>query len=95
MGRERRRQYSADFKAEAVRMVIEDGRKPKDVAGRLEISQSMLTRWCQEQEQRDRVGAGARQDDAEVRRLRRRVRQLEQEREILKKATAFFAKEKN
>lgn len=93
MGRERRRQYSADFKAEAVRMVIEDGHKPKDVAGRLGITPSMLTRWCQEQEQRDHAGDGVRQDDAEVRRLRRRVRQLEQEREILKKATAFFARE--
>lgn len=93
MGRETRRQYTADFKAEAVRMVVEDGRKPKEVAGRLGISRSMLTRWCQEQEQRDRAGEGARADEAEVCRLRRRVRQLEQEREILKKAAAFFARE--
>lgn len=93
MGRKTRRQYTADFKAEAVRMVVEDGRKTKDVAGRLGITTGMLNRWCQEQERRDREGEGSRADEAEVRRLRRRVRELEQEREILKKAATFFARE--
>jgi transposase len=93
MGRKTRRQYTADFKAEAVRMVVEDDRKIKDVAARLGITTGMLNRWCQEQERRERAGEGARADEAEVRRLRRRVRQLEQEREILKKAAAFFARE--
>ncbi len=93
MGRQTRRNYSADFKAEAIRMVIEDGRKTKAVADRLGISPNMLNRWCRKQERADRQGEGAWADNDEVRRLRRRVKQLEQEREILKKATAFFARE--
>ncbi len=55
-----RRQFTADSKAEAVRMVAENGRRPKVVAGRLGISRSMLTLWCQEQEQRDREDEGVR-----------------------------------
>lgn len=93
MGRQTRRSYSEDFRAEAVRMVVEDGRKTKEVADRLGISPNMLNRWCRNQEREDRAGKGTRADEAEVRRLRRRVKDLEQEREILKKATAFFARE--
>ncbi len=93
MGRKTKRQYTPEFKAEAARMVIEDGRKAKEVAERLGINATMLNRWCQEQERRDYAGEGRTSDDAELNRLRRRVRQLEQEREILKKATAFFARE--
>lgn len=93
MGRKTRRQYTPDFKAEAVRMVIKDERKAKEVAERLGISARLLNRWCKDQERRDYTGEGQASDDAELSRLRRRVRQLEQEREILKKAATFFARE--
>ena len=93
MGRQRRRRYSSEFKAEAVRMVEDSDRGPTAVARRLGISASMLNRWCRDHERAEQAPAEGQADEAEVRRLRQRVRELEQEREILKKATAFFARE--
>lgn len=93
MGREKRQKYTKEFKAEAVRLVEGEGQRTAEVARRLGINANMLNRWCRERERAERESEDTAASDEEVRALRRRVRELEQEREILKKATAFFARE--
>lgn len=97
MGREKRRRYSKQFKVDAVSLVMEQDYGTPEAAKRLGINANMLNRWCREHERRAAgVDSDAEQaEHSEVERLRRRVRELETEREILKKATAFFAKESN
>lgn len=96
MKRRKRRKFSAEFKAEAVRIVRESGKTIAEVARELDLTASSLSTWCSQAE----VDAGGGSSDAlttdekeELRRLRREVRTLKMEREILKKATAFFARE--
>ena len=87
--------YPEEFRREAVELV-RGGRSLADVAKSLGVSQQTLRTWSKNVE----VEAGRREgltaeDKEELKQLRRRVRVLEQEREILKKAAAFFAKENN
>jgi len=87
--------YPEEFRRETVELVRQ-GRSIADVAKSLGVSQQTLRNWCK----RIEVDAGTREglssdDKEELTRLRRRVRVLEQEREILKKAAAFFARENN
>ena len=98
MGRSRRK-HSAEFKLEAVRMVTEQGRTVGDVADSLGIDRSILQRW---KSQVRREGADAfpgngrpKPESDEVVRLRRELAQARQERDILKNALAYFAKERN
>ena len=86
--------YPPEFRAEAVRLVTEGGRSIAEVARELGITAESLRHWIQ-QEQIDRgQREGLRtEEQEELRRLRREVRILRQEKEILAKATAFFAKE--
>ena len=97
MGRKRnrpRRRFTEEFKREAVRLWREGDRPCGEVAAELGISKSALSRWAREfGGQPPEVVDLAETPEKELIRLRRRVRQLEEEREILKKATAFFAKE--
>lgn len=90
----RKSKFTEEFKAEAWRMV-ESGRSVDDVASDLGIGHSTLWRWVRRfRRVRDEPNAAA--DDAllaENKQLRKRLRELEEEREILKKAAAFFAKE--
>jgi transposase len=96
MAKQSRRQYTEEFKREAVKLVDEQGRGIADVARSLGVHRSQVERW------RGQYGQGAasskggelRGDEAEeLKRLRAEVKQLRMEREILKKAAAFFAKE--
>jgi len=86
--------YPEQFRREAVELVRQ-GRSIPDVAESLGMSAQSLRNWMR-QEQRDR---GERDDGLtsaereELRELRRRVKRLEQERDILKRATALFARE--
>jgi transposase len=86
--------YPEQFRREAVGL-LRSGRSIPDVAGSLGVSQQTLRNWTK-QEQADR---GERHDTLtsaereELRELRKRVRRLEQERDILKRATALFARE--
>jgi transposase len=89
--------YTAEFKAEAVRMVRETDRSLASVARDLGISETTLGNWCRQ----DRVDRGEHRDPEqlttggkeELRKLRRENAELRMEREILKKAAAFFARE--
>jgi len=98
MVRETRRHYTAEFKADAVRLLEEEGYGLSEVSRRLGVDRSCLTRWRRELRGEGQPQAGAASDrdkDGELRRLREEVRKLRMEREILKKAAAFFANESN
>jgi len=89
------RPYPPEFRREAVRLVEATGRSVREVAGELGVSGESLRIWLR-QNQLDR---GEREDgltsdeQEELRRLRRQVRELEAEREILKRAVTFFVRE--
>ena len=91
MARPRRNRYSAEFKAEAVRLVRASSDPLAKVARDVGVNPETLRLWVQAA----LPPASAATDDerAELRRLRREVRELRMERDILKKATAFFAKQ--
>lgn len=96
MGR-KRRQFTDEFKLEAVRLLLESGRTLEAVARELDVTPSSLFNWREELGPKlvgeKATGALGGDERAELEMLRRQVRVLEEEREILKKATAFFAKE--
>ena len=95
MAEKKRRKYSKEFKEEAVGLVTEQGYRTSEAARNLGISANMLGRWKREME-RQKAGSspgGAQMMEAELKKLRRENEQLRMEREILKKAAAFFAKE--
>ncbi len=84
--------FTEDFKRDAVVQITERGYPVAEVAARLGISKYSLYEW------RRRYGkptAVARDDDqaAEVRRLKRELQRVTEERDILKKAAAYFAKD--
>ncbi len=88
--------YTTEFRAEAVRLVEQSDKRLRQVAADLGLAPESLRRWVQQARAAAGVGsAGMLTTDEreELRRLRREVRTLQMEREILKKATAFFAKE--
>jgi transposase-like protein len=93
--------HSREFKLEAIRL-IEAGKKPvTQIARELGVSRQLLHSWVREAEKRKgqpasdvfRGNGNRTSADAELTALRRKVAQLEEDNEILKKATAFFAKE--
>ena len=93
-----RKKYTKEFKLEAVRQVVEKGRPATQVAKRLGINESMLHQWKRralEDGELASPGNGRPAEselEVEVRRLRKKLAEAEQDREILKKATAYFAK---
>ncbi|EGV33432.1 transposase IS3/IS911 family protein [Thiorhodococcus drewsii AZ1] len=96
MAKQSRRQYTEDFKREAVKLVEEQGRGVAEVARSLGVHRSQIERWrIQYGQVSSSAGAGhlKGEEAEELKRLRAEVKQLRMEREILKKAAAFFAKE--
>ena len=90
-----RRRFTAEFKAEAVKLLEESGRSLQAVAEELGVHPNQLRMWRNERLAAGSAEALARQkaEAAELARLRREVKRLEQENEILKRAEAFFARE--
>ena len=89
----KRRNYTEDFKRDAVALVTEQGYKPSEAAQSLGIGDNLIRRWKREFEE-EASGAQLGADEREeLKRLRKENRMLRMEKEILKKASAYFAKE--
>ena len=96
MSRRKRRKFTAEQKAQAVRIYRESGRSMRQVAEELDVSETSLGRWVQQakvDESPTPDGPLTTDERTELARLRRENRVLQQERDFLKKAAAFFAKE--
>ena len=93
MAKKKRRNYTKEFKEEAVRLITEEGYSYAEAGRNLGVNPNLLSRWKGEFEgvEIDPCSAAAMQ--AELKRLRKENKRLKLEREILKKAAAFFAKE--
>lgn len=92
-----RKKYTQEFKLEAIALVLEQGYSKAEAARSLDLNATMLARWIREyQDDKEKAfrGNGKLTDEQlEIRKLKEQVRRLEMEKEILKKATVFFAKE--
>jgi len=89
-----KRVFDDEFKAQAVRLVLDEGKSANAVARDLDLTPSMFRIWvarARAERTRGRTGLTAAERE-ELAVLRREVRQLRTERDILKKAAAFFAK---
>ena len=96
MEKRARRKFTPEYKAEVVRLVLAEGKTVGQVSRDLDITESAVRQWVKQAKiDAGKGGAGAltTAERAELVALRREARQLRMEREILKKATAFFAKE--
>ncbi len=96
MAKRKRRAFSKEFKAEAVRLVLNEGMSIGQVARDIDIARSVLGRWVRQAEVdagKGPPGALTSDEKDELTKLRRENRRLKMEREILVKAAAFFAKE--
>lgn len=96
MNSKTRRQYTEEFKTEAVRLVQDSARPVAQVARDLGIADHLLYRWRAKQQQAEHQGhtrQSLRAEQDELARLRRENAILKQERDFLKRAAAFFAKE--
>jgi len=89
-----RRRFTREYKAQAVQRVIESGRPLADIAVELDVGPGQLSQWRNEQLAAGSAEALAQKkaDEAEMLRLRREVKRLEEENLILRKAVAFFAR---
>lgn len=85
-----KRAFSSEYKAQAVALVLQEGRRQSDVARSLGIGGSLLSKWCREA--RTATAGPSAAESSRIKELERENRQLKQEREILKKAAAYFAK---
>lgn len=98
MGKSRKK-YSREFKLEAVKQVVEQGRSVTEVADGLGINRNLLTRWKSQLKAAGEFafpGNGKPGEaEAEIQRLKRELATARQERDILKKAAAYFANAKN
>jgi transposase len=91
MGNGKKPHYTEEFKKEAVKLVVEQGYQVSEAARSLGVSDSAIRKW------RSQFGPEAnkveQEQQAEIKLLKKEVKRLRMEREILKKAAAFFAKE--
>ena len=92
MARRRRRQFSPEFKAEAVRLVQSTDAPISSLAQQLGVGKGTLCRWAAQARPGPRAPLSE-DERSELTRLRRENLQLQMERDILKKATAFFARQ--
>jgi transposase-like protein len=92
--RRKRRRFTAEFKAEAVKRLLEGGKGLSEAATELGVSPGQLSGWRNEHLAAGSAEALAQRkaEQAETQRLKREVKRLEEEVEILRKAAAFFAR---
>lgn len=94
--KKKRNKYTDEFKEEAVKLITDQGYKISEAARNLGIDNNMLGRWKRELEDGEKGTSGSQGGavvQAELNRLRKENKRLKMEREILKKAAVFFAKE--
>lgn len=90
--------YTAEFQAEAVRVVLEDGLSLAEAARRISVPKGTLTNWVMKARKGQPLAAPSGRApvselEAENARLRRELAEARMERDLLKKATAYFARE--
>ena len=93
-----RKQYTKEYKLDAISLVLEQGHIISEVSRSLEINANMLRRWIREYQADDadqafRGNGKLTSEQEEIRQLKAQIKQLKLERQILKEATVFFAKE--
>jgi len=93
-----RKKYSKEFKLDAVSLVLDQGYTRREAAKSLDINEQMLGRRVKEHRESEdgqafRGNGKQTPEQEEIKRLKAEVKRLEMERDILKKATAFFAAE--
>jgi transposase-like protein len=91
-----RRSFSKEYKADVVALIREGGKSVSTVCKELELHETAVRRWVKQAEAdagQGAPGALTTAEREELAALRKQVKTLQMEREILKKATAFFAKE--
>ena len=96
MERRKRRAFTKAYKTEVVELVRKGGKSVGAIAKDLDLTETAVRAWVRQAEVdagRGPAGALTTEEREELSRLRREVQTLRMEREILKKATAFFAKE--
>ena len=89
-----RKRYSTEFKQQAVKLVTEQGYSASEAAEHLGIATKSIYDWKAQLEQKQTSPLKPSEKD-ELKALRKQVKRLEMERDILKKATAFFAREQS
>ena len=93
----KRKKYSKEFKFDAVSLVVEQGYTRSEAARSLGIDAKMLSRWVKEHQSDDghafRGNGKLTPKQEEIKKLKAQVKRLQMEKEILKKATVFFAAE--
>lgn len=91
-----RRKFDKDFKASAVKMVLEDGLNKSEVGRRLGVNNNLVSRWVKESQsdgsEAFRGHGKLKAHDAELKRLEKENRDLRAEVEFLKKTTGYFAR---
>ena len=92
-----RRKFTDEFRADVVRLCQSEGESISEVSKRLDLTESAVRGWVTRAEQVAAAGGDlptvTASENQELQRLRRENKQLKMEREILKKAAMFFAKE--
>jgi transposase len=91
------KKYSKEFKLDAISLVSEQGYTQSEAAKSLGVDARLISRWIKEHSKDEgqafRGNGTLTEEQLEIRRLREEIKRLTMEKEILKKATAFFAKE--
>ncbi len=96
MEKRKRRSFTKEYKAEVAELIRKSGKSIGAVASELDLAETAVRRWVSQSEIDSGggpTGALTTAEREELAQLRKQVKTLEMEREILKKATAFFAKE--
>ena len=94
MERRARRSFTPEFKARTVELILSSGKSVNEVCRELDLTETAVRRWVNQARIDQGEAPGLTSDErAELARLRRENRILREEREILKKAAAFFAQE--
>lgn len=93
MAKRHRRKFTDEFKAETVKLIRESGRSVGSVSKELSLTETAVRSWVKRAEASGTADELGPDERAELRRLRKENQELRMEKEILRKATAFFAKE--